>query len=68
MLNINFGQPNRDKILIINDLQIGTCKKLILYILVDYTVDSISRKGVFSPTFYASNRFLDKQRRTRREN
>jgi hypothetical protein len=61
-------QLSRNTILIINDLQIEICKKLILYSLVDYTVDSISRKAIFSPTFDVSNRFLDKQRRTRREN
>jgi|GEM_PF-3071980 hypothetical protein len=66
--NINFGQLNRNKILIINDLQIAIYKKLILYRLVYYTVDSISRKAIFSPTFDVSDRFLDKQRRTRREN
>jgi hypothetical protein len=61
-------QLSRNTILTINDLQIEICKKLILYILVDYTVDSISRKAIFSPTFDVSDRFLDKQRRTRREN
>ena len=66
--NINFGQLSRNTILIINDLQIPICKKLIIYRLVDYTVDSISRKAIFSPTFDVSDRFLDKQRRTRREN
>ena len=68
LLNINFGQLSRNTILIINDLQIAICKKLILYILVDYTVDSISWKAVFFPTFDVSDRFLEKQRRTRREN
>ena len=61
-------QLSRNTILIINDLQIAICKKLILYILVDYTVDSISRKAIFSPTVDVSDRFLDIQRRTHREN
>lgn len=56
--NINFGQLSRNTILIINDLQIVICKKLILYILVDYTSDGVSRKALFLSNLRRSQSFL----------